>query len=79
MDILGEPLLPTESSSTLEASASYSGGDTCLMAKKEKKKKKKTKGEKIKKDEASSSLAKELELLKSEHVSLVCKYESLAK
>ena len=40
---------------------------------------KEEKGEKIKKDEASSSLAKELELLKSEHASLVCKYESLAK
>ena len=49
------------------------------MAKKEKKKKKKTKGEKIEKNKASSSLAKELELLKSEHASLVCKYESLAK
>ena len=43
------------------------------------KKKKKTKGENIQKEEASSSLAKELELLKSEHTSLVCKYESLAK
>jgi hypothetical protein len=42
-------------------------------------KKKQTKGGKIEKDEASSSLAKELEALKSENASLVCKYDSLAR
>jgi predicted nuclease with TOPRIM domain len=47
------------------------------MAKKEKKKR--TKGGKIEKNEASSSLDKELEDLKSENASLVWKYDSLAK
>jgi chromosome segregation ATPase len=47
------------------------------MAKKEKKKR--TKEGKIEKNEASSSLAKELEALKSENASLVCKYDSLAR
>jgi hypothetical protein len=47
------------------------------MAKKEKKKR--TKGGKIDKNEASSSLAKELEALKFENASLVCKYDSLAR
>jgi predicted nuclease with TOPRIM domain len=47
------------------------------MAKKEKKKR--TKGAKIEKNEASSCLAKELEALKSENASLVCKYDSLAR
>jgi predicted nuclease with TOPRIM domain len=46
------------------------------MAKKEKKKR--TKGGKIEKNEASSSLAKELEAI-SENASLVCKYDSLAR
>jgi hypothetical protein len=54
------------------------GTPTCLMAKKEKKSKKKrqangAKGQNI---EASSSPSRELELLKSELASLVCKYES---
>jgi hypothetical protein len=44
------------------------------MAKKEKKKI--TKGGKIEKNEASSSLAKELEDLKPENASLVCKYKT---
>jgi hypothetical protein len=50
------------------------------MAKKEKKSKKKrqAKGAKGQKIEASSSPSRELELLKSELASLVCKYESLA-
>jgi hypothetical protein len=50
------------------------------MAKKEKKSKKKrqAKGAKSQKIEASSSSTRELELLKSELASLVCKYESLA-
>jgi hypothetical protein len=47
------------------------------MAKKEKKKR--TKGGKIEKHEAPSSLAKELEALKSKKASLVCKYDSLAR
>jgi hypothetical protein len=56
------------------------GTPTCLMAKKEKKSKKKrqAKGAKGQKIEASSSPSRELELLKSELASLVCKYESLA-
>jgi predicted nuclease with TOPRIM domain len=56
------------------------GTPTCLMAKKEKKSKKKrqAKGAKGQKIEASSSPTRELELLKSELASLVCKYESLA-
>jgi predicted RNase H-like nuclease (RuvC/YqgF family) len=53
------------------------GTNTCLMAKKDKKKR--TKGGKIEKNEASSSLAKELDALKSENVSLVCKYDSLSR
>jgi hypothetical protein len=50
------------------------------MAKKDKKSKKKgkSKGEKSQNIEASSSLTRELELLKSEVAYLVCKYESLA-
>jgi hypothetical protein len=50
------------------------------MAKKENKSKKKrqAKGAKDQKIEASSSPTRELELLKSEFASLVCKYESLA-
>jgi hypothetical protein len=54
------------------------GTPTCLMAKKEKKSKKKrqAKGAKGQKSEASSSPSRELELLKSELASLVCKYES---
>jgi cell division protein FtsB len=50
------------------------------MAKKEKKSKKKrqAKGAKGQKIEASSSPSRELELLKSELASLVCKYETLA-
>jgi hypothetical protein len=56
------------------------GTPTCLMAKKEKKSKKKrqAKGARGQKIEVSSSPARELELLKSELASLVCKYESLA-
>jgi hypothetical protein len=56
------------------------GTPTCLMAKKEKKSKKKrqAKGAKGQKIEASSSTSRELELLKSELASLVCKYEPLA-
>jgi hypothetical protein len=56
------------------------GTAICLMAKKEKKSKKKrhAKGAKDQKIEASSSPTRELELLKSELASLVCKYESLA-
>jgi hypothetical protein len=56
------------------------GTPTCLMAKKEKKSKKKrqAKGAKSQKIEASRSPTRELELLKSELASLVCKYESLA-
>ena len=49
------------------------------MAKKKIKKKKKAKGAKSQKIEASSTSVQELELLKFEHASLVCKYESLAK
>jgi hypothetical protein len=45
------------------------------MAKK--KKKKRTEGGKIEKNEASNFLAKELEALKSENASLICKYDSL--
>jgi hypothetical protein len=48
------------------------------VAKKKSKKKKKTKGAKSQKIEASSSLTRELELLKSELASFVCQYESLA-
>jgi hypothetical protein len=50
------------------------------MAKKEKKSKKKrqAKGAKGQKIEASSSPSRELELLKSELASLICKYETLA-
>jgi hypothetical protein len=50
------------------------------MAKKEKKSKKnrQAKGSKGQKIEASSSLTRELELLKSELASLVCMYGSLA-
>jgi hypothetical protein len=51
------------------------GTNTCLMAKK--KKKKRTEGGKIEKNEASNFLAKELEALKSENASLICKYDSL--
>jgi ubiquinone biosynthesis protein UbiJ len=47
------------------------------MAKKEEKKG--TKGGKIEKNEASSSLDKELEALKYENTSLVCKYDSLSR
>jgi hypothetical protein len=56
------------------------GTPTCLMAKKEKKSKKKrqAKGAKGQKIETSSSLSRELELLKSELAYLVCKYEILA-
>jgi hypothetical protein len=56
------------------------GTPSCLMAKKEKKSKKKrqAKGTKSQKIEASSSPSRELELLKSELASLVCKYETLA-
>jgi hypothetical protein len=56
------------------------GTPTFLMAKKEKKSKKKRQGKRAKgqKIEASSSSSRELELLKSELASLVCKYESLA-
>jgi hypothetical protein len=56
------------------------GTPICSMAKKEKKSKKKrqAKGAKDQKIEASSSPTRELELLKSELASLVCKYESLA-
>jgi hypothetical protein len=45
----------------------------------DKKKSKKAKGAKSQKIEASSTLAGELELLKSEYTSLICNYESLAK
>jgi hypothetical protein len=56
------------------------GTPTCLMAKKENKSKKKrqAKGAKGQKTEASSSLIRQLELLKSELAYLTCKYESLA-
>jgi hypothetical protein len=56
------------------------GTSSCLMAKKEKKSKKKrqAKGAEGQKIEASSSPSRELELLKSELASLVCKYETLA-
>jgi hypothetical protein len=56
------------------------GTPICLMAKKEKKGKKKrqAKGAKNQKIEASSSPTRELEFLKSELASLVCKYETLA-
>jgi hypothetical protein len=56
------------------------GTPSCLMAKMEKKSKKKrqAKGAKDQKIEASSSSSRELELLKSELASLVCKYETLA-
>jgi hypothetical protein len=56
------------------------GTPTCLMAKKEKKikKKRQAKGAKTQKIEVSSSPTRELEFLKSELASLVCKYESLA-
>jgi hypothetical protein len=56
------------------------GTPTCLMAKKEKKSKKKrhAKGAKSQKIEVSSSSTRELEILKFELASLVCKYESLA-
>jgi hypothetical protein len=47
------------------------------MSKKEKKKR--TKGVKIEKNEASSSLAKELEALKFKNAFLVCKYDSFAR
>jgi hypothetical protein len=54
------------------------GTPTCLTAKKEKStKKRQAKGAKSQKIEASSSPTRELELLKSELASLVCKYESL--
>jgi hypothetical protein len=71
------PVRPVKSTSQTGASR---GTPTCLMAKKEKKSKKKrqAKGSKGQKIDASSSLTRELELLKSELASLVCKYESLA-
>uniref|UniRef100_K3YZS8 CCHC-type domain-containing protein n=1 Tax=Setaria italica TaxID=4555 RepID=K3YZS8_SETIT len=49
--------------------------ELCLMAKEKKKKDNKGERQKI---ELPSSLVKELQLLKSEHASLVCKYDSLA-
>jgi hemerythrin-like domain-containing protein len=48
------------------------------VAKKKSKKKRQSKGVKSQKIEDSSSPTRELELLKSELASLVCKYESLA-
>jgi hypothetical protein len=48
------------------------------VAKKKSKKKRQTKGAKSQKIEDSRSPTRELELLKSELASLVCKYESLA-
>jgi hypothetical protein len=52
------------------------GTQTCLMAKKEKKRQ--AKGAKDHKIEVLSSPSRELELIKSELASLVCKYETLA-
>jgi hypothetical protein len=58
--------------------STYYGEGTCLVAKKKSKKKRQAKGAKSQKIEGSSSPSRELELLKSELTSLVCKYESLA-
>jgi hypothetical protein len=60
-----------------EASTFYGEG-ACLVAKKKSKKKRQAKGAKSQQIEDSRSPTRELELLKSEHASLVCKYESLA-
>jgi hypothetical protein len=60
-----------------EASTLYSEG-ACLVAKKKSKKKRQTKGAKSQKMEDSRSSSRELDLLKSELASLVCKYELLA-
>jgi hypothetical protein len=83
-DQKGEDVVPLQGpvrpvTPTGQTSASK-GTPICLMAKKEKKSKKKrqAKGAKDQKIEASSSPTRELELLKSELASLVCKYESLA-
>jgi hypothetical protein len=71
---LQEPVRPVTHTSQTGAGR---GTTTCLMAKKEKKSKKKrqAKGAKSQNIEASSSLTREIELLKSELASLVCKYE----
>jgi predicted RNase H-like nuclease (RuvC/YqgF family) len=53
------------------------GTTISLMSKKEKKRR--TKQGKIEKNEASSSLAKELKALNSKNASLVSKYDSLAR
>uniref|UniRef100_K3Y388 Uncharacterized protein n=1 Tax=Setaria italica TaxID=4555 RepID=K3Y388_SETIT len=66
---------PSQASSPPESSSSKNEIKLCLMAKKSKKKAKNGTSQKI---ELSSSLVKELELLNSDHASLVCKYDSLA-
>jgi hypothetical protein len=60
-----------------EASTFYGEG-ACLVGKKKSKKKRQTKGAKSQKIEDSRSSLRELDLLKSELASLVCKYELLA-
>jgi hypothetical protein len=70
---------PNSSSQVFEVSETHYGEDACLKTKKKKKKnnkKRRTKEGKIEKDEDSSSIEKQLEILRSEHASLVCEYES---
>jgi hypothetical protein len=70
---------PSSSSPVLEVSEAHYGEDACLKTKKNKNKKKRTKEGKIEKDEDSSSIEKQLEILRSERASLVCEYESSDK
>ncbi|KAF8657761.1 hypothetical protein HU200_059921 [Digitaria exilis] len=66
----------SQSSSPSEDHMSHDEVNLCFMSKKKRIKFNKGKSQKI---EESSSSAKELELLKSNYASLVCKYESLEK
>ena len=79
MCVKGPLQAQSTSSPPVEAPGLFCGEGERLIAKKKNKKKKKVKGAKSQMIEVSSTSAKELELLKSEHASLVCKYESLAK
>jgi hypothetical protein len=78
---LGEGVIPPSrgglTAPNREASTFYDEG-ACLVAKKKSKKKRQTKAAKSQKIEDSSYPTRELELLKSELASLVCKNELLA-
>lgn len=74
MCVMGESQDSSHTSSPLVASKPQDEVNLCLMSKKKRIKAKKCKSQKI---EQSSSLAKELELLKLSYASFVCKYESL--